>query len=342
MLVFLLSIGCNENAQVRQTVNPESNSTVTTLRLSQKDPLTKMLPPVFASDTNQITHTFSLRNDTSETVKIKRIIQSCSCTNADLSQKEIRPGESATFTMKVNVQNRVGPQIINARLVSDRDDSWLCELRTVIHRAVHFVPDNLSVGLVNRDEKKEILVTLELTGRSIDNIPTIEKLSAEGCEVSQLPPGVPEKLQLDAYKLNCPVRLLVLPSSQVGEHKSSLTASIRRNGQIETCTLPVQWLVRSSYKLTPSRAFFGKVGNEKVAETVTIKRINGENLRVKSVHADHPAIQCELVNDGDTKSTKIKIQLLAEKLEGPFWGEITVEADDSVEPKIKIPIAAIK
>jgi hypothetical protein len=336
-LTCILCLGCSGNA-------PDSriDDKKTYLKLSSKEPIARMLAPVFASDTKEIVHSFIINNDTKEAVKFVRVVQSCTCTQADLSQKELQPGESATFVMKVNIQTRVGPQIINARLISEGGDAWVCELRTVIHRAVHFVPDNLNVGLVNRNEKKEIVLTLEATGSTIVDIPSIEKVSAEGCEVTVLPPGPIEELQLEAFKRNYPIRLTVLPSAQVGEHRCELTAKVKRNNKIESYPLHVQWLVRSNYKLTPSRAFFGKVSDGKKTETVNLKRLDGEEVRIKAVRSNHPAILCELVHDDGKTSRKLNIQLQADKLDGSLWGEITVELDDPVEPNIKVPFAAVK
>lgn len=57
-----------------------------------------------------VEHDFTIRNDGNLTLEIKKAKPSCGCTVANISSREIGPGESAVITAKLNLKGRDGKQ----------------------------------------------------------------------------------------------------------------------------------------------------------------------------------------------------------------------------------------
>src|SRR5690348_10931790 len=94
--LFALVAGCgtpNDGASVEAGGKPQS-----------RRHLTRELPPVFARDATTQHVVFPLANDSEAEMHLGDVIHSCSCTNAELDRKVLRPGESGKLTLTINLK----------------------------------------------------------------------------------------------------------------------------------------------------------------------------------------------------------------------------------------------
>ena len=75
--------------------------------------------PIFPEYTPRISHTFLVHNFTRKTMRIAEVRRSCTCTEADLSTREIPPGGGAELRMSVNARNVLNDWDVTCTLVTD-------------------------------------------------------------------------------------------------------------------------------------------------------------------------------------------------------------------------------
>lgn len=105
VLVIILCVGCDS----RRGSFPMSKS---------PPGETFDLGAVYAPETKEISHTFSVKNTTAQTVVVEDLEYSCACTEAEIGHRQLPPGATTTLKMRINVA------------ASQTENSVVCAVRT--------------------------------------------------------------------------------------------------------------------------------------------------------------------------------------------------------------------
>ena len=103
---------------------------------------------VFASSTPRVTHGFRVVNHSRRPVRIVRENHSCDCASVDLPKRELRPGESVTLTLSVNVPPACVSRAISATLETDDPEHprWDYQIRFEAFPDARIVPPIIDLG----------------------------------------------------------------------------------------------------------------------------------------------------------------------------------------------------
>ncbi|MGC9454006.1 MAG: DUF1573 domain-containing protein [Phycisphaerae bacterium] len=127
-----------------------------------------------------LSHTFVLRNDGDEPLKILNVLTCSSCTNPRLSRTEIPPGETAELTTEASMYGKVGRVSLDVTIrTNDPSNRRLkLELRAMVETWVSVNPLRVSFQRTGDDEAASHIVELRATD------------SDEPFAVTDLEPGV--------------------------------------------------------------------------------------------------------------------------------------------------------
>lgn len=79
-------------------------------------------------NTKTIKHTFILRNEGDALLEVSRVSPGCGCTTAEISTKDIAPGEKATLDARFDLHGRKGRQKIDIRVMSNAPEQPILTL----------------------------------------------------------------------------------------------------------------------------------------------------------------------------------------------------------------------
>jgi hypothetical protein len=114
----------------------------------------EQLAPVIADEAKQFTHTFLIRNDTSQQLHIKPVGHTCACSNVLIDRKEIDPGDETWLRLEADLSAKNGPQVLACHLHLASGQVWTYAVR---HRERHeWQAEDSGIGEARRERIKEL------------------------------------------------------------------------------------------------------------------------------------------------------------------------------------------
>lgn len=143
--------------------------------------------PVFdfgeVDSSSSVTHTFVLRNDGNALLTIGKIKPACGCTVANITSKNLAPGETAEISTKLSLKNKVGAQ--RKTIAVDSNDPETPKLTLsmvgVSKTEVEMTPRRIYVPNAIQGEANEETITVT---SNADSPLTIQNVSTENPSVT--------------------------------------------------------------------------------------------------------------------------------------------------------------
>jgi len=134
---------------------------------NKKGPLLVCDEPTFnfglRANTTNVDHTFVIRNDGDEVLVIDKVKASCGCTVANITNRNIAPGDSSEITVKLSLRGRKGTQNKQITVHSNDPKRKRMALR-LTGRALSEIdtsPSFLNFGNVSEKESAERMITVK-------------------------------------------------------------------------------------------------------------------------------------------------------------------------------------
>jgi hypothetical protein len=285
---------------------------------------------------SEVSRTFIFWNRGDESLEIERVRTSCGCTVAKDWPRKVAPGEEGIITATLDTGRRQGFSQINVTVTSNdpRRPGVTLKMAGVVDRAVEFRPGQdvvfrgIAMG-VEAERTMEIFpmgdhefeiedIENKLNFLAIRREETKNERGAKGYRLivklrGDAPPGT-----IGGY--------YTIKALLDGEHPLEIRAGVRATvlGEIE---------------VSPMRGFFGSTpGGE--SHVFTLKRRDGEALRIRKIRPDRKEIMGEVLGEEKGKEVKVKInaKFPPTSESGPVLvGAIKILTDVRKQPEMEIP-----
>jgi hypothetical protein len=131
---------------------------------------------------------------------------------------------------------------------------------------------------------------------------------------------------------------------QSGPGQGNVIAEVKRSGKKEEVKATVGWNVRSMLSVTPAEAFFGTIDQgttEPIQRRILVKRADGKPLLVKNVQVALPGVTCVVERSSAESPSFLCFRLDPKLVRDAVYGEAIVETDYDLQPRLRIPVAAV-
>jgi hypothetical protein len=150
-----------------------------------------------ADPATPVEHAFTIANKGDLTLEIKQVRPSCGCTVAEISQRTLKPGETASLTAKLNLQGRSGPQEKHILVESNdpRTPNLMLSIKGSVKQDFLLAPDRLTPGQLRGDQA----VSLDIVFNN--NTPQTVKVTRVETSVSGLVATVSAVTEGKTYRI---------------------------------------------------------------------------------------------------------------------------------------------
>lgn len=258
---------------------------------------------------------------------------------------ELTPGQATTLHLDIDLRQRKGPQRLVCYLVEEGGAEWTYELVTTLYERARFAEfGGIHFGMVDPNVQELREMNFYLHAESLEAIPRGAVFRSESGRL-RVEPGlaVDEELPDGTVVRKIPLKLRLRTPAIPGLGHASVIAEVERQGLKQQVQTGVTWSVRSFYSVAPTQVYFGKIdpssGNP-IERQATIRRTDGKPLSIKAVEVSSSCVHCSVEKASDESTCMLLLVLNPESLNGPVWGEVTVETDHALQPYVKIPVGA--
>ncbi len=282
----------------------------------------------------ELKHTFTFTNTGGNPVRITDIQNSCYCTTAILTDKNIAPGKNAQIEVTLNVPSR--NETIKERVLLHTDSPAQPTLEFSITANARLpltsIPEHMVLGSFSPDSFKPKNFILR---QVLD--PPVQILS-----VTTDSEHFSVEYETDPATGNLRGKIHLAPGIPIGDFAHLLHVEFTRNENNATMTISIIGTVLGDFSVFPRQLFFGitRPGDTN-RKSLTLTRLRGEPLEVKSVGAASEHIETELVPINAGTRYKINVSLnTTDAPEGDFSDTLVVQTNSSNQPKVEVPVYA--
>jgi hypothetical protein len=301
------------------------------------------VPPSFADPGTRLLHTFIVRNRTPQIQRILSVTHSCMCSKAMLDRTELAPGDEAQLRLEADLTGRRGAEVFHAFLQLETGERWTYSVKTQVIQRVGFEPQNLHFGFLDPGEKKTQPVDMVLRAGPGDPMPQILSVVPESDKLTVSWTENPPAQGLDAARTAR--RLAVTVTADVAPGTSSSTVAVRYQlgGREHEAMLPITWIVRTYYEISPPRVFIMKPSeaNGELKRTVVIKRVDDRPFKIRAVRTTEPFLRCAANLNATANTQELAIVIDSQGDFGTIAGEVIIETDESLQAKLEIPVTVM-
>ena len=276
-----------------------------------------------------------LKNASSDSIEIVKLIGSCACTTGTASKKRLQPGESSQIDVKINTGDRTGDFGVYVDVLWKslrNNESGILTLKIKAHatQIAIFEPAYLELGKIPRASKeitKKILVKPGDAGLFWDDL--------KADEVPDVQTTV-RPVSSDVFEINCTVNPSTLP---VGPFRRNIAIHLLRGTARlnPVFNVPLYAKITSDVWATPQTLFLGVFDNAKQQEgTFEIVSTNHIDLGISSIKSNNEAMRASFI-------TKNKNNLVVHylfdpvKRRGSVAGCFTIELLTPTRENISVP-----
>jgi hypothetical protein len=309
--------------------------------------VTVRIPPVFVDETSSLRHEVLVKNDTGRPVRFTGVRQSCACAGATkLAALELEPEQETTLQFDIDLRQRKGPQHFVCYLVEANGNEWTYTLETTLYARAHFADTGMiHFGMVDpkADEVRETQFYLHAENQQALPESVSFRTDSDFLRV-EVGPGIDEEQPDGTAGRRFLVRLRLRSPDAPGLSQAGVVADVERQGKKQQLQSGVTWNVRTLCSVVPSQAYFGTVDPSSptlVERRVLIRRADGQPVAIKKIEAPCSAVRCSVEKTPDASTGRLLLVLDPKAMDGPLWGEVTVEIDHPVQRVVRIPVAAL-
>jgi hypothetical protein len=339
--ILSLACGCAERAPA---TNQDGRS-----RFS-REVTEYVIPSGFYRAGTVLRHEFRIVNDTDSVVRLALVSSSCSCATAEVSRKEVQPGEETSVKMTLRLASASGKRNARCVLGDDKDKRWVFEISATSYPLMEFAEGGSHayphLGTFDPGEGASAAVDVFTYAGPNEEPPRIELDRVPGNVLeTQVRSGGVEALS-DGFRRRREQVLIRLPNqTEPGLHKADIAVRCRSAEASERARITAIWQVRSLYSVEPDRIGLGVLRDaegEKIRRTVTVKRIDGKPLRGSTAKSSHPAISIEGPTCGSSNAERVTIVVDTGAIAGPLCGEVSIDTHDPLQSPLTVPVVGFR
>lgn len=339
ILIAVLAVaagGCQPESNTGTTPPTQTSALADYVPQANEVYVRRDLPPVISDDTATLTVAFPIQNDTTNTLTFTGVRKSCGCSDAELGQSTLNPGEETTLHVALRTPGRFGQQRVTCYVDESSGKTWVCDLHTTIHQRFRFDPLVTHFGLLRPRTEHAREVTFLTCAASEAELPARVSFT---CDSPQVTLGkVTEAIErptagVVVKRLTVPVKLLT--PSVFGPASATLTATLP-DGKTKSTTT-IDWHVPETFVVSPRQVFFSateaKAGGSK---QVLIRRRDGDKLTPLTVKSPDRTVSVQTATDADV--TTLTVTFDGSKGGEFVHGELVVTTGDTDQPTVRIPV----
>ena len=282
----------------------------------------------------ELKHTFTFTNIGDSPVRIIRIQNTCYCTTAFLNDKNVAPGKNAQIEVTLNIPSRNDTIKERVLLHTDSLAQPTLEFRITANARLPVVPipENIVFGTFSPEAFKPKTFILR---QILD--PPLQILS-----VTTDSEHFSVEHETDPATGNLHGKIHLKPGIPIGDFAHLLHVEFTRNENNATMTISIIGTVLGDFNVYPRQLFFGitRPGDTN-RKSLTLTRLRGEPLEVKSVGAVSEHIEAELIPINAGTRYKINVSLnTRDAPEGDFSDTLVVQTNSPNQPKVEVPVYA--
>jgi hypothetical protein len=228
-----------------------------------------------------VEHTFVIRNEGALTLQIPNIRPSCGCTVAEISRRDIPPGESAEITTKLSLRGRRGRQHKGITLETNdpQNSRYMLYLSGTALEQLTVSPNRLYLGQVSPHDN--ISREISITARSPVKIESVE--SSLDC----LP------ARLDTIEDGKSYKITVQAQPPLPEGRLNGYILIRKQGG-STINIPVTASVVGQIAYAPREILLKRQPDTRVTRYVIVRPGQTAEFNIVKVDTPDPEIQVSI------------------------------------------------
>ncbi|MCB1071068.1 MAG: DUF1573 domain-containing protein [Verrucomicrobia bacterium] len=291
--------------------------------------------PVFdfgmADNAQPVEHTFVVRNDGDTTLVIERVRPTCGCTVANISNKELKPGDTSEISTRLNLPGRTGKQ--NKTLIVYSNDPQNPEYRLTLTgemtTAIKVEPTRHFFGQVQPGQKISLDVTLEATSDQNFSITGIEG------SVPDITADVEVLEQGRKYKIKAHLKA----SDNPGVYQANLKILTDHPAR-GVVDIPISGNVVGDILVAPQDITLSLQHESAVTRYIVVRPGAATTFELTEVIPPDPAIKVNIFPFGD-KGYRIQLEniVASRELDGK---EILLRTSVPSSPELKVPFRILE
>ena len=282
----------------------------------------------------ELNHIFTFTNTGTDPVQITDIQSSCYCTTAFLNDKNIAPGQSGQIevTLKVPSKNEKVKERVQLHTDSPVQPTLQFSITANARLPVEPIPERIVLGSFSPETFKSKTFILR---QILD--PPVQILS-----VTTDSDHFTVEYETDLATGNLSGKIHLKPGVSIGAFSRRLHVEFTRNGNPATMTIPISGKALGDFNVFPRQLFFGITrSGDTNRKSLTLTRLRGAPLEIKSVNAASKHIETELIPLNAGTRYKINVSFdTTDASEGDFSDTLVVETNSPNQPKIEVPVYA--
>jgi hypothetical protein len=344
-VLFATLPGCAPTPPQARMTAPANQAYATVGRFGDESDRHFNFGQVLADPSRELSHTFTLQNQTGKVVTIGRVVNGMPCCGEvePVQAREVRPGASLSVTVKVRAQS-VGPLRHWTSLVTDDPDAdeIILDAVALVHAPLRIeaLDENALVvapghGFARRFELIECLNISEPTN------------SQEKARWSISLPDRTAKVQWEASPHERPLSIelkerihpfsVALSAGELsGADGTSLVVS---DGTEPKLTYQLRWNVAAAIKAYPTLLRFS--GRSSEAYTLTLSCMEGRPFKIVRITCDLPGVGVSMREESGSRHV-LDVAFKAGAVEHRTrTGEIAIETDLAAQKRVRVPVLLV-
>ena len=279
---------------------------------------------------SEVKHNFTIQNIGQQPLSILSMTETCACTAAMVSQRDIPAGANATIeaVLKVPSENTLVEESISVFTNDPTQNTVVLTFKGRAFVPLKTFPERLAFGIQKRAQSpltKRISLHLrsevEILGVRTDS----EHLSAVFTD-EQIPH----------------VKVQLLPTIPVGQFSHHLLVDYKYEQKETTHEIPVFGEVLGAFTVSPKHIFFGLVKDKQaVTKTVTISPTDKHPFKIISVKSNSAYLTTKVKLLAGGVDYQLSATILPDVRTGELSSEILVKTDSPIQSTIRVPFSGI-
>ena len=283
-----------------------------------------------------VKHSFVIKNEGSNPLKIDRVQTSCGCTVAELKTKEIAPGATGQVEIAFNTQGRTGDQskIITVLSNDPATPRLNLTIKAKVESLLAFDQPRYAASKTMHVGDKETIEAW-ITGKLVDSA----KLA-----IDQVTGGEDAAAELitktEGDKQRQGVRV-TLKGSKIGNYHGSVALNTGVE-KVPRLMLPFSWNVLGNVEIIPRAIYYAtgpQAGPNVRDERVLQIKSRLPDFKIKGISVKEGPFTAVLQKPDGGVGFEVRVNVTdRSKLEKIATSAIELTTNDPIEPKINVPI----
>lgn len=280
---------------------------------------------------------FNFTNTGDEDLIIRKVLATCDCAAALLSEPRIAPGNNGQIEVELSSKGRMGMVQSSIRIVSNDDTQMdggpnltVLQVQATIVSLVRVMPQAAYFPSVDRggEDQRRIVLTPEKGD-------AVEVRSLE-CSASYITASW-EPVESNG-KTCAALTIKVGPDAPIGPMLEKVTVGLGFDEQ-PTLEVPVMGNVRGDILYGPLPLMLLQVERgAQPMQTISLQRDRGGELKILGVEMDVPWLHPHALELVDGKIWEVSLRIGDDAPSGHFLAYATIAIDDPVQPSLQIPV----